>query len=358
MITVIIPTASRPAMLRTALKSVAEQTARDKIGRIFVSENGGTRDSEQVCAEFPSLPITYLFRVPTTPHEHGRILHQDCLQGEFTAYLHDDDWWGPSHLKNALEAFEANPNAGTYASAHFAVAGEISQLGCGDISFPWFGSNYAPLSSIWELSRLNVLMAELLNTMAHYSTMVARTEVLRKAAYIFDLGNPFDNDRMLIFALSTFGTFLYNPLPEAFIRNHAAQDTSNFEMSKRIEIMRETTRWMVQSSGKSWEMVATSFAKRVTLCPNHAIHFLRDLAAKPWCLPELLRNVKAPLALNEECLKKLWHLFEVPKQRASTESQKMYRLPKPQLPRNYWTPKTQPRALELTASLENMVATR
>jgi len=105
-------------------------------------------------------------------------------------------------------------------------------------------------------------------------------------------------------------------------------------------------------------MVATSFAKRVTLCPNHAIHFLRDLAAKPWCLPELLRNVKAPLALNEECLKKLWHLFEVPKQRASTESQKMYRLPKPQLPRNYWTPKTQPRALELTASLENMVATR
>ena len=103
MVTIIIPTASRPGMLRTALESVANQTAVSRIGQIFVSENGGSRDSEIVCARFPSLPITYQYREPTTPPlEHMQILMRECLHGELTAFLHDDDWWTPTHLASAL----------------------------------------------------------------------------------------------------------------------------------------------------------------------------------------------------------------------------------------------------------------
>jgi glycosyltransferase involved in cell wall biosynthesis len=292
MVTIIIPTASRPLMLRTVLESVANQTAYQKIDRIFVSENGGSRDSEVVCAQFPTLPITYLFRVPTPPLEHGQILMRECLQGELTAFLHDDDWWTPPHLANAIESLESNSHAVAYGSSHFVVSGESSMLNCSGNLFPWFGANYASLRSVWDLSRSNALMAELLGTISHWSTLVARTDALRKAAYVFDLKNPFDNDRMLLFALSIFGSLLYNPVPEVFVRNHGVQDCFSFNTETRIRHMCETTRWMVQASGKSWEIVAGNFAKRMAMCPPEALPTLQLLASKEWCLPEIERNLK------------------------------------------------------------------
>jgi glycosyltransferase involved in cell wall biosynthesis len=296
MVTILIPTAARPSMLRTALESVANQTALDKIERVFVSENGGNRDSEAICAQFPNLPITYVFRVPTPPLEHGRILMRECLQGELTAYLHDDDWWAPTHLANALNALDSHPQAAVYGSSHFVVSGESSMLNCSGNLFPWFGADYPAFMPVWELSRVNVLMAQLLGTISHYSAMVVRTGMLKKAAYVSDLGNPFDNDRMLLFALSSFGSVLFNPLPEAFIRNHGNQDCFAFNTEARIRHMCETTRWMVQSSGKSWDVVAKSFARRMALCPVEAVPTLKALASMEWCLPEINRNLTERMA--------------------------------------------------------------
>jgi hypothetical protein len=296
MINIIIPTASRPAMLRTALQSIANQTAIAAIDQVLVSENGGCRESDAVCREFPSLPITYIFREnPTNAMEHGCLLMKDHLQSELTAFLHDDDWWNPTHLARAIETLAAHPQAGAYGAGHFVVAGESSMLNCSGNLFPWFGSSFAPMTSVWELSRMNVLMAELLGTMSHYSTLVARTEVLRQAAYIFDLKNRFDNDRMLVFALSTFAPFVFNPIPEGFIRNHGVQDCFTFDEPKRNEHMCATTRWMVETSGKSWDAVAKSFAKRMALCPVEAVDTLKMLSLKPWCVPEMLKHLQEPI---------------------------------------------------------------
>ena len=294
MVSIIIPTASRPGMLRTALQSLASQTAVSRIDRIFVSENGGSRDSEIVCAEFPALPIAYQFRTPTTPPlEHMQILMRECLRDELTAFLHDDDWWTPTHLASAIVGLESHPDAGVYGSGHFVVSGESSMLNCSGNLFPWFGASYPPFQPVWELSRLNVLMAELLGTVAHYSTMVVRTDALKKAAYVFDLNNPFDNDRMLLFALSTFNSVIFDPLPGAFVRNHVVQDCYSFNDEARIRHMCETTRWMAQTSGKSWEIVAAMFSKRMALCPLEAAASLKALAAKEWCLPEINRQLRA-----------------------------------------------------------------
>jgi glycosyltransferase involved in cell wall biosynthesis len=295
MVTILLPTANRPQMLRTALQSIADQTARGQIDRIYVSENGGCRESEAVCAEFPTLPIAYRFREPTPPLRHAQLLMCDCLENELTAFLHDDDWWTPSHLERAIVELEARPEAAAYGTGHFVVSGESSMLNCSGNLFPWFGAGYASYQRVWELSRLNVLMAELLGTMAHYSTLVARTEALRKSAYVYDLDNPFDNDRMLLFALSTHGPFLFNPVPQAFVRNHGNQDCFAFDGEARIRHMCRTTWWMVQTSGKSWDLIARSFARRMAMCPPDAIHTLKALALKEWCVPEMTRNVTAPV---------------------------------------------------------------
>jgi glycosyltransferase involved in cell wall biosynthesis len=294
MINIIIPTASRPTMLRTALQSIAAQTAVEEIDQVLVSENGGDRQSEEVCREFPGLPITYIYREQPVPVlEHGRILARDHLQSKFTAYLHDDDWWAPTHLALALASLESHPNASASGAGHFVVSGESAMLNCSGNLFPWFGSHYAPMTAPapWELTRANVLMAQLLGTIAHYSTLVIRTAALRNAAYVFDLGNPFDTDRMLLFALAEFGPILFHPTPQAFIRNHGAQDCFAFDAQSRIHHMCATTRWMVETNGKSWDIIAKSFAKRMAICPPEAHPTLKALAAMEWCLPELSRHL-------------------------------------------------------------------
>jgi hypothetical protein len=296
MLTLLLPTAARPAMLRTALASVASQSAAAKIGRIYVSENGGSRESEAVCAEFPTLPIIYIFRSPAvTPLEHGQLLMRECSLGDFTAILHDDDWWAPNHIANALAALEAHPDAAVYGSGHFVVSGESSMLNCSGNLFPWFGANYPAFAQVWKLSRLNVLMAELLGTAAHYSSMVTRTDALKKSAYIWDLGNNFDNDRMLLFALSNCGPLLFNPTPEVFVRNHGVQDCFLFNDESQQKHMCGTTRWMIESSGKSFDLIANAFAKRMAKCPDSAVPTLRTLAMKDWCVPELKRHITGPV---------------------------------------------------------------
>lgn len=296
MLTVLIPTAARPAMLRTALASVASQSAVDQISQVIVSENGGSRESEAVCTEFPALPITYLFRSPAmSPLDHGRLLMSDGPQDELTAVLHDDDWWGPAHLANALAALETDRDASVYGSGHFVVSGESSMLNCSGNLFPWFGANYPVFAPVWRLSRLNVLLAELLGTIAHYSTMVIRTEALRKSTYVYELGNPFDNDRMLLFALSKSGPVLFNPTPGAFVRNHGVQDCFLFSDDARQKHMCGTTRWMIESSGKSFDLIANTFAQRMAKCPEAAVATLQALALREWCVPELKRHLTGPV---------------------------------------------------------------
>ena len=222
-----------------------------------------------------------------------RLLMRECLDGELTAFLHDDDWWTPAHLASALAALESHPDATIYGSGHFVVSGESSMLNCSGNLFPWFGASYPPFAPTWELSRLNLLMAAMLGTVAHYSTMVVRTEALKKSTHVYDLGNPFDNDRMLLFALSTIGPVIFDPLPGAFVRNHVVQDCYTFDQSARVRHMCETTRWMVQTSGKPWDFIAAAFQKRMALCPPEALPTLKLLAAKEWCLPEISRHVPA-----------------------------------------------------------------
>lgn len=292
MVSVLLPTANRPEMLRTALRSIAQQSARGEIVEILVSENGGNRLSGQVCAEFPSLPITYLFREkPLPPIEHAYALFRAQLKGEFTAMLHDDDWWAPEHLERALQAFRANPDASVYHSSHFAVASESSPLGCSNNFFLWFGADYPPVDSLWILDRQSVLLASLLGTGASYSSLVAKTKACAQVAEIYKTNNPFDNDRMLTFALTAHGPLLYQPRPSIYYRHHPGQDTHTYANQRRTRQMIWTTEWIMQQAGGSWQAIGDLFADRAHKCPEHALPALRSSATEVWCLPTLLRHL-------------------------------------------------------------------
>src|SRR5580704_5194067 len=103
---VIITTRDRPEMLGDALISVRRQTRREAIGQVIVSENGLTDGSRGVCKEFSDLPVQYVKQEPPV----SSLMHLKAIwhhvEGPYVAILHDDDWWMPDHLENALNALD------------------------------------------------------------------------------------------------------------------------------------------------------------------------------------------------------------------------------------------------------------
>ena len=291
MISIIIPTANRPEMLRTALRSIAAQTALSRIEEIIVSENVADKGSSQVCAEFAQLPIRYILREPSLPQQaHWMALATAPLKGELVAVLHDDDWWDRHHLALAIEAMENHPPAAAYYASTFFVTGESSILSSFENLAFWFGAAYPPLNSLWELNREEVALATLINTPGLYSTLVTRREALKKATDACSMDNPYDKDRMLTFALSSLGSILFQPTPQVYIRVHSHQDTFSFSDSTRKDHACATTDWIISSYGTGWDKILDAFAERIAKCPSAAWPTLRHYVMKPWCLPLLVQR--------------------------------------------------------------------
>lgn len=304
MIKVVIATCNRPKMLRTALQSVADQTICSQICSVVVSENGGNRESESVCAEFPNLPIDFSFREPAlSGMEHARVLLLTETTEKYTAILHDDDWWGPSHLEIAINNLENAPHASVYHSGVFEVGGESSVLKCDNNFCFWFGSDYSPLTSIWDLSEKQVVLACLIHTPARYSSLVAKSKLLKMASEeVLATGNTFDNDRMFPIKLSQRGNVLYNPIPQVFIRSHPSQDQWSYLESDRIENTAKTTEWIVAQAKENPIVLAQEFTQRVRRCPKESHEELRSRLLMPWCLPRLAEKMPDPdfrLLMNE-----------------------------------------------------------
>ncbi len=288
MINIILPTIGRLDMLRQALRSVNAQTARHRISRVLVSENGGNRETGSVCREFPGLPIHYVFRDPQlTPLDHHQSLLGDGLQDTYTAILHDDDWWGPDHLAQALQALERVPQAAAYHSSVFEVAAESSPLGC-DANFCfWFGAGFPRIDSVWETDRLQVLLAALLMTPGRFSSLVARTPLLKAASPVFKDDIAYDTDRKLTVMLSRAGSILYNPVPQVFIRYHESQDQKSFARERSGRIMAHTTDWMIETAGIPPLEIARHFLDAVRNCPLSGSTLLHSYLVQPWCVARL-----------------------------------------------------------------------
>ena len=294
MVTVLLPTFRRGSLLRAALRSIADQTAVNKIDRVIVSENGGDRESGKTCENFARLPITYVFREPMlSAMEHGRLLYEEHAGSDYTCVLHDDDAWFPHHVENGLVALESHPEAVLYGTSFLCNDGIRLFDGNSDV-YAWFGGNFpAAEPSVWKMDESAVLLANIFNMVVHYSSMIARTSALTEAAKIFERKNPYDNDRELLHAFSRQGTVLFNKRYGVAVRVEGERDTDRFAREEKNRRMAETTAWMVESSGKSWQVIAAQIIDRLRRCPEERREaFLRQEAVvRPWVLPEVARHL-------------------------------------------------------------------
>jgi len=301
MITVLIPTFRRPDMLREALRSIMAQTARAEIAKVLVSENSEDNRSAEVVAEFPELPIEYVQRRPPLPPiEHGRALFQPRWPTEFVAVLHDDDWWRPEHLEQALRTLRQDETTALYVAAAFTVNGPISRLACDSNLFAWTGAGFPPFEQRWKLGLPETLLACLLGTPSYYSAMVVRSAALHAAAAVLERDNPFDTDRLLIAALGAEGGIIYQPLPAICIRRHPGQDVRTYDEGMRwLKYYNVTNEFIVELATARGIDLRSLLESRLAECPAADKNkLLRDLS-KPWCLPFLREKGLAPEVLLE-----------------------------------------------------------
>jgi hypothetical protein len=300
-LTILVSTTRRPALLRTALSSIAAQTAADSITRVIVSENAGDKSSGDVTREFADqIPVEYVLRDPPLPAlSHALALVEALPDDGFVAILHDDDWWMPEHLDNALARMTANPSAVAGYASYFIVSAESSMLASDTNLLFWFGSGFAPLAENWRLDEPAMLLSCLWGTPGHYSTVLARAAVYRAAAgVVYREGNPYDNDRLLAMELGRLGPVIFHPLPEAFIRYHADQDQHRFDWPQREAHLRSTTRRLSAQAKSANIDLRAHLTARLQSCPPVARETVLNALSQPWCVETLVQEQLAPDALT------------------------------------------------------------
>lgn len=269
MITVVIPTTNRPAFLRTAIKSVQRQTALHKITEIIVSENAGSRSSEEVCQEFEGLPIRYIFRDPPVDYmQHFNLLFTEPTN-DYIAMLHDDDWWAPTHIQNSVRHFAEHSAISCYYSAYFMVESERGRLKCHPTQEFWAGAGFPSFETEWTLTLADTAVACLIDVPCHYSSMIGPRAFMEKAwGKVLKSGNTYDTDRTLTLEFATLGRIVVNPNPEIFVRFHPEQSKNRSSEDEVKQFKKASVEYLLNLCRQHHLDLGKEFDRRMAAAPE------------------------------------------------------------------------------------------
>jgi hypothetical protein len=272
-VSVIITTRDRPEMLGEALASIRRQTRGSAIHQVIVSENGTTDASRKVCEQFGDLPILHVRQQPPVPS----LLHLKALwhhvNSPLVAILHDDDWWMPEHLENSVSALEAHPDCVATFSNFFDTWGPTVVPFLSEKAWRvWVASGCDFSQPLLKLDKVSLLLACMLESTIHYSTMVGRKDALWETYLkMVAANNAWDNERTFPVMLSFLGPVGYVTRHCAFIRNHPAQEGFDpaFRANGFGEMRIKTTRWLAQLEPETTALAVKKFNASVsTLRPD------------------------------------------------------------------------------------------
>ncbi len=115
-VSVIIPTYNRPALLRRALESVVNQSYKNL--EIIIINDGGDESSRDITQSFKDDRITYLSHDNNKGGGAARNTGIKNAKGKYIAFLDDDDQWIPSKIETQLNKMaKTDPDVGFCFSA-------------------------------------------------------------------------------------------------------------------------------------------------------------------------------------------------------------------------------------------------
>ena len=107
LVSVIMPVHNGALYLRSALESVFAQTYGPC--EVIVVDDGSVDDSGPIAQSFPDVRYIHQANQGVAAARNNGI---DVAQGEFFAFLDQDDLWTPEKLKLQIEYFLSNPEVG------------------------------------------------------------------------------------------------------------------------------------------------------------------------------------------------------------------------------------------------------
>jgi glycosyltransferase involved in cell wall biosynthesis/Tfp pilus assembly protein PilF len=118
-ISVIIPTCNRPDMLARSLRSVLAQT---QLPREIIIVNDAGSSVEEVIAQYDTNGIVHCeVHATNRGASAARNTGLHLAQGDYIAFLDDDDMYLPDHLATMIEALQANSCRFGYALAEYVI---------------------------------------------------------------------------------------------------------------------------------------------------------------------------------------------------------------------------------------------
>jgi GT2 family glycosyltransferase len=138
LVSVIIPTLDRAALLQRAVNSVLAQTLGD--WECIIVDDGSSDDTPAFLADLVTRDPR--FRTHSMGRRSGNTLARsaacDMARGEFLAILDDDDWWEPGKLQAQVAAMQSAPQA----RWSYHAAQLVSPHGPGDIEHVQHGDDF------------------------------------------------------------------------------------------------------------------------------------------------------------------------------------------------------------------------
>lgn len=119
LVSVVIPTYNRPALVHEAIASALRQTYQNF--EILVRDNASTDETRKVVQSFSDPRIRY-HRQPENVGPTENVI-SGCREarGDYIANLHDDDIWEPDFLEKLVPPLEQNSDAAIAFSDHYII---------------------------------------------------------------------------------------------------------------------------------------------------------------------------------------------------------------------------------------------
>ena len=107
-VSIIIPTYNRPRILFDTINNVLNQTLTNI--KIIVIDDGSSEEMREIIQSFTDGRIHYIKTEENLGCTGARLLGIQSSEGDFIAFLDDDDEWDNNYLNSQLQVFKENPS--------------------------------------------------------------------------------------------------------------------------------------------------------------------------------------------------------------------------------------------------------
>jgi glycosyltransferase involved in cell wall biosynthesis len=125
LLSVIVPTHNRPALLRGALESIRALGGDAFRIEILVCDNGLTRETQDVAESYGAIYLS----VQTSGASAARNAGLKVARGEFIAFLDDDDVWLKDHIRSHVELLDSKPDLDAVLGQVISTDPDLKPLG-------------------------------------------------------------------------------------------------------------------------------------------------------------------------------------------------------------------------------------